>query len=163
MCVCIVWYFIDSQSDQFAVDPLWMQIYFCQGHTHSSIYQGFLTRMVYLKYDLSYRYTILVGNPRYVIRLCIATLRIPCSCALFCLFLCCFACLFVCCFYFFVLLTGIHWHSGSPLSHMSNTGISVQLAGWPSLSSSFSHSVLSCLGWDFIWCWSQYLIKWMPW
>ena len=27
------------------------------------IYQGFPTRMVYLKYDIYERYTILVGNP----------------------------------------------------------------------------------------------------
>ena len=29
------------------------------------IHEGFLTRMVYLKHDIWWRYTILVGNPRY--------------------------------------------------------------------------------------------------
>ena len=34
--------------------------------TDDSAYQGFQIRMVYLYYILCLRYTILVGNPRYV-------------------------------------------------------------------------------------------------
>ena len=41
----------------------------CEGHLHScrpGVYRGFPTRMVYLYNDIQSRYTILVGNPRYV-------------------------------------------------------------------------------------------------